>query len=115
MRVYVTVFLGLAVLTAITVYACYGLKLPVHTAIIVALIIASIKASLVIWYFMHVRLSSALTKLFVAAGFFIIISYAGFVRLLFFTTANHQRAYAQKRYCGFSKKYFHIFTLIFGR
>ena len=53
MRVYVTVFLGLAVLTAVTVYACYGLKLPVHTAIIVALIIASIKGFLVAGFFMH--------------------------------------------------------------
>jgi cytochrome c oxidase subunit 4 len=53
MRVYLTVFLGLAVLTAVTVYACYGLKLPVHTAIIVALIIASIKGFLVAGFFMH--------------------------------------------------------------
>jgi cytochrome c oxidase subunit 4 len=53
MRVYVTVFIGLAVLTGVTVYACYGLKLPVHTAIIVALIIASIKGFLVAGFFMH--------------------------------------------------------------
>ena len=53
MRVYVTVFLGLAVLTGVTVYACYGLKLPVHTAIIVALIIASVKGFLVAGFFMH--------------------------------------------------------------
>lgn len=53
MRVYITVFIGLAVLTAVTVGACYGLKLPVHTAIIVALIIASIKGFLVAGFFMH--------------------------------------------------------------
>jgi cytochrome c oxidase subunit IV len=53
MRVYVSVFLGLAVLTGVTVYACYGLKLPVHTAIIVALIIASMKGFLVAGFFMH--------------------------------------------------------------
>jgi cytochrome c oxidase subunit 4 len=53
MRVYVAVFLGLAVLTGVTVYACYGLKLPVHTAIIVALIIASVKGFLVAGFFMH--------------------------------------------------------------
>jgi cytochrome c oxidase subunit 4 len=53
MRVYLTVFFGLAVLTAATVGACYGLKLPVHTAIIVALIIASVKGFLVAGYFMH--------------------------------------------------------------
>ena len=53
MRVYLTVFIGLAVLTAVTVFACYGLKLPVHTAIIVALIIASVKGFLVAGFFMH--------------------------------------------------------------
>ena len=53
MRVYLTVFIGLAVLTAVTVAACYGLKLPVHTAIIVALIIASVKGFLVAGFFMH--------------------------------------------------------------
>jgi len=53
MRVYLTVFIGLAVLTAITVGACYGLHLPVHTAIIVALIIASVKGFLVAGFFMH--------------------------------------------------------------
>ena len=53
MRVYLIVFAGLAVLTAVTVGACYGLNLPVHTAIIVALIIASIKGFLVAGFFMH--------------------------------------------------------------
>jgi cytochrome c oxidase subunit IV len=54
MRVYITVFLGLAVLTAVTVGACYWLRdLPVRTTIIVALIIASIKGSLVAGFFMH--------------------------------------------------------------
>ncbi|HEX7287388.1 MAG TPA: cytochrome C oxidase subunit IV family protein [Candidatus Angelobacter sp.] len=37
---------------------------------IVALVIATTKATLVILYFMHVRYSSRLTKLTVAAGFF---------------------------------------------
>jgi cytochrome c oxidase subunit IV len=53
MRVYLTVFIGLAILTAVTVGACYGLQLPVHTAIIVALVIASVKGFLVAGFFMH--------------------------------------------------------------
>ncbi len=53
MRVYLWVFGGLAVLTALTVYACYGLKMPVHTAIAIALVIASTKAFLVAGFFMH--------------------------------------------------------------
>ncbi|MEO6258947.1 MAG: cytochrome C oxidase subunit IV family protein [Thermoanaerobaculia bacterium] len=53
MRVYITVFICLGILTLATVGACYGLKLPSHMAILVALIIASIKAGLVAAFFMH--------------------------------------------------------------
>ncbi len=52
-RVYLAVFGGLMVLTAATVFACYGLKLPVHYAITVALIIAAMKGFLVAGFFMH--------------------------------------------------------------
>ena len=37
---------------------------------ICAMTIAVIKASLVVWFFMDVRRSSSMTKLFVGAGFF---------------------------------------------
>ena len=55
MRVYLTVFAGLAVLTAATVGACYGLKdsLSVHATIAVALVIAVTKGFLVAGFFMH--------------------------------------------------------------
>jgi len=53
MRVYLYVFGGLMVLTAATVGACYGLKLPVHYAIMVALAIAVCKGFLVAGFFMH--------------------------------------------------------------
>jgi caa(3)-type oxidase subunit IV len=53
MRVYIAVFCGLAVLTGVTVGACYFLKLPVHYAIMVALAIASVKGFLVAGFFMH--------------------------------------------------------------
>ena len=52
-RVYLIVFAALAVLTAVTVYACYGLKMPVHTAIAIALVIACTKGFLVAGFFMH--------------------------------------------------------------
>ena len=52
-RVYMIVFGGLIVLTAATVLACYGLKLPVHYAIMVALAIACMKGFLVAGFFMH--------------------------------------------------------------
>ena len=52
-RVYIAVFCGLAALTALTVWACYGMKLPVHTAILVAVVIACTKGFLVAGFFMH--------------------------------------------------------------
>jgi cytochrome c oxidase subunit 4 len=51
-RVYVTVFVALLALTIVTVTISY-LNLSVVPAIIAALIIASIKGSLVASYFMH--------------------------------------------------------------
>ncbi|MEO8215559.1 MAG: cytochrome C oxidase subunit IV family protein [Acidobacteriota bacterium] len=53
MRVYLIVFGALAALTALTVWACYGLKMPVHTAIAIALVIACTKGFLVAGFFMH--------------------------------------------------------------
>ena len=51
-RVYMMVFGALAVLTVITVLASF-LKVSTSEAIFLALIIASVKASLVAGYFMH--------------------------------------------------------------
>jgi cytochrome c oxidase subunit IV len=53
MRVYLLVFGALAVLTGVTVWACFGLKLPIHYAVMVALTIATIKGFLVAGFFMH--------------------------------------------------------------
>jgi cytochrome c oxidase subunit IV len=52
-RVYLIVFAALAVLTGATVYACYGMQLPVHYAVMVAVAIATIKGFLVAGFFMH--------------------------------------------------------------
>jgi cytochrome c oxidase subunit IV len=51
-RVYITVFVALMALTIITV-AISRLHLPVHMAVTVALLVATIKGSLVACYFMH--------------------------------------------------------------
>lgn len=65
---YVTIFLSLMVLTGVTVYSAFVdmgyLNFPV------AMLIAGFKASLVVWYFMHVKWQSHLTKLTVATGLF---------------------------------------------
>lgn len=51
-RTYMIVFGALAVLTVLTVAVAY-IHMPITPALIVALIIASIKAGLVAAYFMH--------------------------------------------------------------
>ena len=51
-RVYITVFVALMVLTIVTV-AISRFHLPVPIAVTVALIVATIKGSLVACYFMH--------------------------------------------------------------
>src|SRR6187455_3219045 len=65
---YVTIFLALMVLTGATVGAAFvnlgSFNFPV------AMLIAVFKASLVVWFFMHVKYQSHLTKLTVATGLF---------------------------------------------
>jgi cytochrome c oxidase subunit IV len=51
-RIYITVFVALMVLTIVTV-AVSRFHLPVHLAVTVALLVATIKGSLVACYFMH--------------------------------------------------------------
>jgi cytochrome c oxidase subunit IV len=51
-RAYILVFVSLMALTCVTVTVSY-LHLPVHLTIAVALLIASVKGSLVACYFMH--------------------------------------------------------------
>ena len=66
-KTYYSIFTALMVGTAITVGAAF---VNLHNFnIVVALIIAGIKATLVIFFFMHVKFSSKLTKLWVALGF----------------------------------------------
>lgn len=68
-RPYLLVFVALLVLTGTTVLASF---IPVHDPwhTLIALAIASVKGSLVLWIFMHVAQASKLTRLFVFAGLF---------------------------------------------
>jgi cytochrome c oxidase subunit 4 len=66
-RVYVTVFLGLAVLTTLTVLAAHQEFGFMNTPI--ALTIAVCKATLVVWFFMGVRYNTPLTKVTAISGF----------------------------------------------
>ena len=75
-KVYMTIFAALAVLTIITVAASY-LDLSTGEAILLALTIASIKGSLVAGYFMHLISEKALITwiLMLTAGFFFVLMF----------------------------------------
>ena len=67
-KTYVLVYLALLALLAATLAVAFiELGSVINTVLAVA--IASVKALLVVLYFMHVRYSSQLARLFVAAGF----------------------------------------------
>jgi cytochrome c oxidase subunit 4 len=68
---YVGIFATLMVLTVVTVAVAY-IDLGAMNKV-VALGIASFKATLVVLFFMHVKYSSRLTKLVVVSGFFFLV------------------------------------------
>ena len=68
LKIYIIIFLTLMVMTALTVAAAYVDLGAMNT--LVALGIASFKATLVVLYFMHVIHASRLTKLIVVTGLF---------------------------------------------
>jgi cytochrome c oxidase subunit IV len=68
-RVYITIFLVLIAGTGLTVIAAFR-DFPGPLNAVVALTIAVIKATFVVLYFMHVRYSSRLIWLVIAAALF---------------------------------------------
>ena len=68
LKVYIGIFLTLMVLTTITVAVAYVNLGQLNK--VVALGIASFKATLVVLYFMHVKYASRMTKLVVISGLF---------------------------------------------
>ena len=66
LKVYFVIFVTLLSLTALTATIAFVDLGPFN--IYVAMTIAVIKALLVVMFFMHLRYSSSLTKLFVSAG-----------------------------------------------
>ena len=67
-KLYALIFGALLVLTLTTVFVA-EIDLG-DWNIVVALLIAFMKASLVVWFFMHVRHTTGMTRLFVVAGLF---------------------------------------------
>ncbi len=73
-RIYIGVFVALMVLTIVTVAVSY-LHLPVHTAVALALLVATVKGSLVACYFMHLIAEKKLiyAVLALTVAFFVVL------------------------------------------
>jgi cytochrome c oxidase subunit 4 len=85
-KVYITVFVALMVLTVITV-AISRVHLPLPIAVSVALLVAVVKGSLVACYFMHLISEK---KLIYAV---LVLTVAFFVALLALPTLTHSNGY----------------------
>lgn len=85
-RVYITVFVALMILTIITV-AVARLHLPMPIAVTVALLVATVKGSLVAGYFMHLVSEK---KLIYAV---LVLTAAFFVALLALPVVTHIDGY----------------------
>ena len=85
-RIYITVFVSLMVLTIVTV-AISRVHLPLPLAIAAALVVATIKATLVACYFMHLISEK---KLIYAV---LLLTVAFFVVLLALPTLTHSNGY----------------------
>jgi cytochrome c oxidase subunit IV len=85
-RIYVTVFVALMALTIITVGISY-LHLPIRIAVTVALLVATVKGSLVACYFMHLISEK---KLIYAV---LVLTAVFFVALLALPAVTHHNGY----------------------
>jgi cytochrome c oxidase subunit 4 len=85
-RIYITVFVALMVLTIVTVAVSY-LHLPVPIAVTVALLVATVKGSLVACYFMHLISEK---KLIYAV---LVLTVVFFVVLLALPAVTHSNGY----------------------
>ena len=85
-RIYITVFVSLMALTIITVAVSY-LHLPIQYAVTVALLVATIKGSLVACYFMHLISEK---KLIYAV---LVLTAVFFAALLALPAVTHQNGY----------------------
>jgi cytochrome c oxidase subunit IV len=85
-KTYLLVYLALIVLLVVTLAVAFIEMGGLNTILAVA--VASIKALLVILYFMHVRYSTALTRLFIIAGFIWLLILIGLTLTDYFTRAG---------------------------
>ena len=74
-----TIWLVLMILTAVTIWASHLTQGTTTLAVSIALIIATIKATSVVLYFMHLKFDHVIYKVFMVA---IMVLFASFIGLL---------------------------------
>jgi cytochrome c oxidase subunit IV len=82
-KTYILVYLALLFLLVLTLAIAYIEMAGLNT--ILAIFVASLKAFLVILYFMHVRYSTILTRVFIISGFLWMAILVGFTLTDYFT------------------------------
>ena len=102
-KTYWTVFAILMVLLFLTVFVAY-MHIDPTLGIIVAMLIATIKAVLVVLYFMHVKINSKLTQLCVATGFIFLIILIG-ITLTDYKTRSWDRVGYQNEVDAYSSPF----------
>ena len=103
-KTYWMVFAALMVLLFLTVFIAYMHIDPI-LGIVIAMLIAFIKAALVILYFMHVKINSRLTQLIVISGFAWLIILIG-ITLTDYKTRDWQQGYGYSEHVDqFSSPY----------
>ncbi len=69
----IIVWLALTILTAVTVYTALEIDLGRVINLIIAMVIASVKASIVAYYFMHLKFEDKLTWVYAIYPVFLLI------------------------------------------
>lgn len=82
-RIYITVFAALAVLTVVTVTVGY-MELPILPALIVGLSIATIKGALVAGYFMHLITEERLIQSLVVLSLGLVLTMFALLTIYYF-------------------------------
>lgn len=86
LKTYITIFVSLLVLTVVTVLASrmdFG-----HLNMVIAMLIATFKASLVLLFFMHLKYDNMMNRVIFGSGFFFLLVLFGFSIFDIYTRIN---------------------------
>ncbi len=86
---FIKVYGSLIVLTVLTVFTATHINLGAFNTVL-AMIIATIKVLIVMFYFMHLKYDTRLNRITIASAFFFLAVFIGFTAMDVFTRKNLQ-------------------------